>query len=104
MNYKKLLADAKKLDFKNRIQFDYTNSQIIHLERTRLAQYEFTILYDKTIKNHVNSTYLNPEEYDVDFTIKNANELIIYNVKNRILEITYKQNDEILMIIKNKLL
>ena len=104
MTYKKLLADAKKLDFKNRIDFDYTNTQITHLERTPLAQYEFLVEYDKTIKNHVESSYLNPEEFDCDFTIKNASELIIYTRKNGIIDITDEQNDEILTIIKTKLL
>lgn len=104
MTYKKLLADAKKLDFKNRIDFDYTNTQITHLERTPLAQYEFSIEYDKTIKNHVEATYLNPQEFDCDFTIKNVSELIIYSRKNKILDITDGQNDEILTIIKSKLL
>ena len=103
MTYKKLISDSKKLDF-TFIDFDYGNTQINVLKHTRLAQYEFTIHYAKTVKNHVKASYLQPEECDVDFEITDISGLIIYDVKNRIIDLNDEQNEEILTIIKNKLL
>lgn len=101
MDFKKIKNDCEKCLFD--VNFDYGNEQSIVFKTSRGVSYEFVAHYTKTIKNHREASYLQPEEADVIFSVTDISELSIYDHKSRLVDLTNGQTETLYEIIKNKL-
>ena len=99
--FQKLEGIIKNAEFK--INVDYTNNYVNVNYKQGSYLIEFCVGYTKKVKNHVGSSYLNPIEYDLIFTITDVSELCVYDFKNRIIELSGLELDKLTELIDLKL-
>lgn len=94
--------NLKKIEFT--INPDYTNSYVRITKKSGGFFYDFIVNYDKVIKNHVEASYLSPNECDVEFNIVGIQDLEVYNFKSEAFELTDEQIIELSSIIEQKII
>lgn len=103
MNYEKLLQEVETIDL-TFLDLDFCNTQKTFFQTLGAYKIEFVIHYEKTIKNHVEASYLDPEEGEVDFDVKSISDLCIYDSKSRLLELPDNIYNKAEQIVGNKII
>ncbi|HKK12409.1 MAG TPA: hypothetical protein VJ945_06230 [Flavobacteriaceae bacterium] len=99
---KKILDNLHKCEFD--IDFDYGSDKVLVQKKRGPHLFEFVVRYDKILKNHRKSSYLNPEECDIIFLIEGISDVNVYGLKNNEIELTDKEIETITEIILNKII